>query len=235
MRKFVLVHGSWQGGWCWKPLADLLMQMGHQVTCLDLPGHGKNVFPLSQVTYEEYYKFLVKEIQQQSEPIILVAHSMSGILAAPLLDHLSEKIHHLFLIAAFVAQEGQSLLDIAIAGGPSEIPNVLMMDPDGKTQSLQLQKVKQAFYHDCSSAIADWAIAQLQPQPLAPITTPIYWKDSGRHSHKRTYLICEQDRDVHPTTQRKILSNYPCHTISLETGHFPFLSQPEALAQIFSF
>ena len=49
---------------------------------------------------------------------------MSGLMAAPLLDHFPEKVEHLFLISAYVAQEGQSLIDIAISGGPSEIPHL---------------------------------------------------------------------------------------------------------------
>lgn len=123
--QYVLVHGAWQGGWCWEFLAKELHKLGHTVSCLDLPGHGKNSFPLSKVTYDVYYQCLEDEIKKYDD-MVLVAHSMSGILAAPLLDRYSDRISHLFLIAAFVAQNGQSLLDIAIAGGPSEIPKLLL-------------------------------------------------------------------------------------------------------------
>lgn len=227
--QYVLVHGSWQGGWCWQQLATLLQQKGHQVSSVDLPGHNKNSFPLSEVTYDLYYQYLVKEIMRYSEPCVLVAHSMSGILAAPLLEEYPDKISHLFLIAAFVAQNGQSLLDIALSGGPSEIPHMLIDDLDNKAQRLDLEKVKTGLYHDCPSEIAEWAINQLQPQPIAPLITPIHWTDSGKTSHKRTYFLCEDDRDVHPTTQRNILKNYPCQVVHLQSGHFPFLSQPENL------
>ncbi len=229
--QYILVHGAWQGGWCWEFLAEELRELGHTVSCLDLPGHGKNAFPLSQVTYEVYYQKLEEEINKYNE-VILVAHSMSGILAAPLLDRHPNRITHLFLIAAFVAQSGQSLLDIAMAGGPSEIPNLLLTDEQNRTQSLDLRKVKNALYDDCSSELADWAIRQLQPQPIEPFATPVSWRDSGKTTHKRTYLLCEEDRDVHPTTQRSIVKNYPCEVISIKSGHFPFLSQPAQLAKI---
>ncbi len=229
--KYILVHGAWQGGWCWEFLAKELQKQGHTVSCPDLPGHGKNSFPLSKVTYDIYYQSLEDEIKR-SDNVIIVAHSMSGILAAPLLDKHSERISHLFLIAAFVAQNGQSLLDIAIAGGPSEIPNLLLTDEENKTQSLDLSKAKKALYHDCPSEIAEWAIEQLQPSPMEPFIRPIYWKDSGKTKAKRTYIVCEKDRDVHFTTQLGIVKNYPCKIINLKSGHFPFLSNPKQLADI---
>lgn len=229
--QYILIHGAWQGGWCWELLSQELRKRGHSVSCPDLPGHGTSAFPLSKVTYEIYYQSLEEEIKRYKE-VILVAHSMSGILAAPLLDQYSDRISHLFLIAAFVAQNGQSLLDIAIAGGPSEIPHLLQTDESNKTQSLDLQKAKKALYHDCPSEIADWAVRHLQPTPLEPFLKPIHWKDSGRTKDKRTYIVCEEDRDVHVSTQLGIIQNYPCRVITMQSGHFPFLSQPKKLAEL---
>ncbi len=232
MTTFILIHGAWQGGWCWEGLAKLLREQGHQVFTPDLPGHGKNPYPLSEVTYEVYYKSLEQELLEHTEPVVLVAHSMSGMMAAPLLDNYPEKIAHLYLIAAIVAQDGESLFDVVTKGGPSVIPDILIDNPEDKTQSLDLNKVKKAFYYDCPSDIADWAIKQLQPQPVAPFATPIYWKDSGRTLHKRTYILCENDRDVHPQTQMNVIERYPCKVQKIAACHFPFLSTPHKLIEI---
>jgi pimeloyl-ACP methyl ester carboxylesterase len=232
MSTFILIHGAWQGGWCWEALATLLRQQGHQVFTPDLPGHGKNTYPLAEVTYEMYYKSLEQELLQHTEPVVLVAHSMSGMMAAPLLDNYPEKIAHLYLIAAIVAQEGESLFDVVTKGGPSVIPDILINNPEDKTQSLDPHKVKEAFYYECPSDIADWAIKQLQPQPVAPFSTPIYWKDSGETIHKRTYILCENDRDVHPQTQMNVIDRYPCKIQKISACHFPFLSAPHKLIEI---
>lgn len=232
MASFILVHGAWQGGWCWEMLATRLRKKGHHVSTPDLPGHGANAYPLSEVTYDLYYKSLEQALMQSKEPVVLVAHSMSGLMAAPLLDRYPEKISHLYLIAALVAQEGESLFDIVTQGGPSVIPDILIEHPENNTQSLDLQKIKQAFYHECSSEMADWAIARLQPQPIAPFATPIHWKDSGSTITKRTYIFCEKDRDVHPQTQLNVIKGYPCKVQSMNTCHFPFLSAPDELVEI---
>lgn len=37
---FVLVHGSWHGGWCWGLVEPHLNNAGHKTIAIDLPGHG---------------------------------------------------------------------------------------------------------------------------------------------------------------------------------------------------
>ena len=59
-----------------------------------------------------YYKSLEQELLPHTEPVVLVAHSMSGMMTAPLLDQYPEKISHLYLIAAIVAQDVESLFDV---------------------------------------------------------------------------------------------------------------------------
>src|ERR1700733_649281 len=40
-KTFVLVHGSWHGGWCWRRVADLLEAKGHKVYAPTLTGLGE--------------------------------------------------------------------------------------------------------------------------------------------------------------------------------------------------
>ncbi len=39
-RTFVLVHGAWHGGWCWRRVADVLVARGHRVFAPSLTGLG---------------------------------------------------------------------------------------------------------------------------------------------------------------------------------------------------
>jgi len=39
-KTFVLVHGAWHGGWCWRRVADLLEKQGHKVFAPTLTGLG---------------------------------------------------------------------------------------------------------------------------------------------------------------------------------------------------
>ena len=48
MSTFVLVHGGWNGGWCWEKVVPLLEETGHKVEAPDLPGLGDDRTPISQ-------------------------------------------------------------------------------------------------------------------------------------------------------------------------------------------
>ena len=41
MANFVLIHGSWHGGWCWERVTPILEQRGHQVWAPTLIGLGE--------------------------------------------------------------------------------------------------------------------------------------------------------------------------------------------------
>jgi hypothetical protein len=40
MTTFVLVHGAWHGGWCWRFVAPMLRHAGHDVYTASLTGLG---------------------------------------------------------------------------------------------------------------------------------------------------------------------------------------------------
>ena len=40
-KTFVLVHGAWHGGWCWRSVVDLLQTRGHKVFAPTLTGLGE--------------------------------------------------------------------------------------------------------------------------------------------------------------------------------------------------
>jgi pimeloyl-ACP methyl ester carboxylesterase len=229
---YVFVHGSWHGAWCWEPLVKQLALLGHESTCIDLPGHGNNKRPYHEITYQVYFDYLKNQLHSLNKPYNLVVHSMSGIIGAPLFDQHPELINHLYLISAFVPQNGKSLIDVALEYDLSLLPSILIDDPITNTHRLDLNGVDEVLYKGCDKATREWAKKQLIPQAKVPLLTPINWRDSGITKGRRTYIICEEDCDVNPVTQRFILKHYPCREISIRSGHFPFLSNTRELANI---
>ena len=47
-KTFVLVHGAWHGGWCWRRVADLLQKRGHKVFTPTLTGVGERSHLMSK-------------------------------------------------------------------------------------------------------------------------------------------------------------------------------------------
>ena len=53
-KTFLLVHGAWEGAWSWRETTAHLEKNGHQVIAIDLPGHGDDKTPISEITLKLY-------------------------------------------------------------------------------------------------------------------------------------------------------------------------------------
>src|SRR5262245_29238206 len=112
MARFVLVHGAFSGAWIWGPLMDRLRAAGHSVEAFDLPGLGDDRTPASQVTLEACAARLCEVLAGNPEKAVVVGNSMGGIIATQGGARCPERVAALVYVAAFVPQDGQSLLDL---------------------------------------------------------------------------------------------------------------------------
>jgi alpha-beta hydrolase superfamily lysophospholipase len=56
------------------------MESGHKVATLDLPGHGKDRTPIHEISLVAYTQRMRETLDTQAEPVMLVGHSMGGIV-----------------------------------------------------------------------------------------------------------------------------------------------------------
>ena len=70
-KTFVLIHGSWHGGWAWKDVIRRLSEKGYGAHAPTLAGHGPGVTRLG-ITHQECVASVVTYIQQHGlEDLIL--------------------------------------------------------------------------------------------------------------------------------------------------------------------
>ena len=79
MARFVLVHGGFSAAWIWLPLMDRLKAEGHVVEAFDLPGMGDDRTSASEVSLDSYAGRVCEVLAANSEPAVVVGHSMGGI------------------------------------------------------------------------------------------------------------------------------------------------------------
>jgi len=231
MSIFVLVHGAWHGGWCWEKVAPLLQAGGHTVNALDLPGHGADKTPLAELTLDSYVDMVCKFVEAQPEPVILVGHSMGGIVISQAAERLPDRIRTLVYLCAFLLQDGQSLFQVSRSRGESIITRNLTIIENGMAMVVAPEAVREAFYEDCSNEDASKAISRLVPEPLAPSSTPIKVSAEGFGSVRRVYIETLEDKALVPALQREMYLATPCEkVISMKTSHSPFYSAPQDLA-----
>lgn len=112
MSTFVFIHGGWSASWAWERNVKALENGGHRVICLDLVGHGTNEPErLEKVGLRDHVGYIEEEIAKMDGNVILVGHSMAGMIISQVAEDLGDKIEKLVYFAAFLpSKDGQNMI-----------------------------------------------------------------------------------------------------------------------------
>jgi pimeloyl-ACP methyl ester carboxylesterase len=235
MSVFVLVHGSFHGGWAWSRLIPFLERAGHKAVAPNLPASADDPAPLGEANLAGYARRIAEVIDRQSEPVILVGHSMGGIVITQTAELRPERIRLLVYVCGFLPVNGEDLLTFldeskGLAGEELVLKNMRIAE-DGKTATFDPTAAKDVFYNCCRDEDAAWAAGLLRPQPLAVYQDKVHITDGRFGRVPRVYCETLRDRAIDPAYQKKMHSRTPCRqVIALDADHTPFLAMPEAFA-----
>jgi len=231
MTTYILVHGSFHGGWCWDKVVPHLESLGARAIAIDLPGHGAQRIPASQASLAGYVDHVCQVVAEQQAPVVLVGHSMAGMVVSGVAERLPEAIRKLVFVCAFLPQNGQALVDLARTDNESLLMPALVFDEPNGVHFVRDEGAREAFYHDCPEDLASAARARLIPEPLSVVTTPVSLSERFAKV-PRDYIHCTEDHALGPSLQRRMLEAQPCRVHSIPSSHSPFYSMPERLAQL---
>lgn len=212
-----------------------LEKLGHKSLAIDLPGLGDDRTPAGAVTLDDYAARIAGVLDAQREKAILLGHSMGGIAITAAAEQRPDKIKLLIYLAAFLPQNGESLLMLEERNTDPRVPPHIIPDKENFIARINLDRVEELFYHDCSEEDAAYAKARIRPQSFLPLTAPV--QISGRNFGRvpRAYIECTDDRAIVLDFQREMQRASPCaKAVSLNTSHSPFFSAPKELARVLS-
>jgi len=232
MSTYVLIHGAWHGAWCWKNVIPFIKKEGHQVVAPDLPGHGDDKRPIAEITLQAYTDRVCQILDEQSDPVILVGHSMGGVVITQTAEYRPSKIKKLVYVTAFLLQNGEFLLQHAEPDTEALVLPNLIMSEDQSYATVKEEVLKEVFYADCSDEDVEFAKSHLVPQAAAPFATPVSTTEKNFGRVPRAYISCLLDKAISLSIQEKLYKALPCEkVISMKTSHSPFFSAPEELAK----
>ena len=109
-KTYVLVHGAWHGGWCWKEVAEGLRGMGHRVSTPTQTGLGERKHLLSKdITLDTFAADIVNHIEaEELNDVILVGHSLGGASITGTADKIPNRIRHLVYLDSIILENGQN-------------------------------------------------------------------------------------------------------------------------------
>src|SRR3954452_10319794 len=232
MARFLLVHGAFHGAWCWEPFVAELEARGHAAATLDLPGAGDDATPVAEVTLDAYARRICDALAAESDPVVLVGHSMGGMAIAQAAARCPEKITRLVYVAAFLPSDGQSLVDLTKLpeGAGDMVQANMVVEGEPPVATMPAEAAREAFYGRCTPEQAAWATERIRPQPLAPFVTPVAL-DGATAGPPRAYVVATADRAIPTALQRRLVADNPdVDAVEIESDHSPFLSATADLA-----
>jgi pimeloyl-ACP methyl ester carboxylesterase len=270
---FVLIHGGGHAGWCFGQVTPYLVQEAHAVVSPDLPGHGVNArfprswwsraqepgkfavepSPAARLTLADLARAVTAVVRQVARPdrqVILVGHSMAGVLLNWTGEAVPDLISRLVYLSGWMTGPGKSFSDYQRAPemAGSEIPALILASPGeigavridfGSADAAYRERARSAFGADVDDDTWDAAAHLLTPDtPAAAFTEPVHLTASRWGTIPRTYISCTADRALPPAAQHRFIGEAdaftpanPTDARELPASHSPFLSQPERLAR----
>ncbi len=227
--RVVFVHGAFvrDGAWWWAPVATLLAQDGVTSDALALPSCGETGSALTGTGpgLMEDAAALTK-LLDTGEQAIVVASSYGGTVAAQGAGH--PNVGHLVYISSFLPNIGETHSSLI---PPTDDPLPVAGNPDGSLRVVDEDGAAfdARFLHDVSDEAvirgAHDRLAAQSPAALMSPTTLAAWQHIPS-----TYLVCAEDRNTSPALQR-MHSGRANRAVELPTGHHPFLSRPDLVAE----
>lgn len=231
---FVLVHGAWQGAWVWSTVKANLEKAGNKVVVIELPGHGTDTTPPMAASITAYRDRVLEALRSLPGKIILVGHSMGGIVVSAVAESVPDKIQKLVYVAAFVPANGQSLLDLAAQDKTSLLGPSIVPSEDGLTLGIVSDQIVPIFCQDAPAIEKNDMLDHYRPEPAIPFADKATLTTANFGKVEKVYIHTSLDHAIGIENQTKMAdSAHITHTYTLESGHSPFLSQPDDLSKLF--
>jgi len=229
MANYLLIHGAMRGAWLWDKLMPLLMKGGGNPIAIDLPGHGDRKAESAGVTMSSYIDDVIQFIRRENlKDLVLVGHSMSGIVISKLAEEIPERIKHLVYLAAVVPKDNEALIDLLTNERRETLQKL-----HGKVKEVfgPLEQLGPMYFTDQEGEEKEFYMRQLTPQPLAPFFEKIHFNQFPKIAIPKTYILGLRDKSLPPELTRKFAERLEVKPMEIDAGHDMMVSRPDEVAK----
>ena len=224
MTNFVLVHGAWIGGFCWRPNAQALRKAGHEVYTPTMTGLGERIHLMNpSINLDTHITDIVNVIKyEELSDVVLVGHSYGGMVITGVADALPDRITSLVYLDAFMPKNGQSLVSLVPPGAP----------PPAPASEYTLAPLPGAAF-GANPEVAAYVDAHTTPHPTACFTQAIKLTSGTDRVKRKTYIYCNVPAPTVFTPFYEKLKNKKDWTVhTLPCTHFVQIDLPDELTAL---
>lgn len=237
MADFVLVHGAWHGGWCWRDVVAALARQGHRAHAVTLTGVGERAHLMSSlVTLETHISDVANAIEaEEMNDVVLAVHSYAGMLGTAIADRMGGRLKHLVYVDAVVPKPGESWSGTHASATREQrlaaaqaTPDFSFPPPDPSVFGLR-------------AAQYEWVKRRQTPHPGHTYQAPLAFDVQRVAAVPRTFIDCTEPPLATIDVIRQRVRDPKFwdgawqrggRVVTLATGHDPMISAPAELTRL---
>jgi pimeloyl-ACP methyl ester carboxylesterase len=226
-RTFLLIHGSFVGGWCWRRVSDPLEKQGHKVFCPTLTGLGERSHLLSKdINLDTHITDIVNVAKWEDlNDICLVVHSYGGWIGSGALEQIGDRVSSIIWVDAFKPADGQRPIDLTAFRAPfldaEKKGEAGVQPPPGKPGPI--------FVNEKDSA---YVASKLTAHPVGTYFQPIKLFGAREKVAKKTYVRATKSLPNFDSALAECKADKSWSTFEIECGHMVMLDAPGRLTEI---
>jgi pimeloyl-ACP methyl ester carboxylesterase len=230
--RFVLLHGSWHGGWAWEPVAWCLRELGHEAHTPTYPGHRPGD-SRTGIRHAHYVAAVTSYLEARDlRGVVLVGHSFGGSVVSRASQVVGKRLKRLVFHSAFVVEDGASVNDNFPADQTEAFAAAAAASPDD-TVACVWEVFRDLFIQDAAPDVARSVWERLVPQPFSPWDEKLDLAEFHRGELPRSYIAVADDRVLpaggwHPTMSSRLGS---FKLVEMSGSHEVMFTRPAELAR----
>jgi pimeloyl-ACP methyl ester carboxylesterase len=227
-RTFVLVHGAWHGGWCWRRVADLLAADGHRVYTPTLTGLADRSHLIdARINLDTHIADVVGLITwERLDNIVLCGHSYAGFVISGVAEKAPSAIASIVFLDAHVPADGAAMVALTSQAIRDNIKTTLERGDAG------IPPPKAAFFkvNEKDQPLVD---SLCTPQPVNTFTQKLALTGARERIAKKTYVRArDYDNPTFQAAYTRLQTDAGWRVHLAPCGHDVMLDMPEWLAGI---
>jgi pimeloyl-ACP methyl ester carboxylesterase len=225
MTTFVLLHGSYQGGWIWQRVANRLRVAGHTVYAPALDGCAERKHSLrSGITTETHAAEIADLLfYEDLRDAVMVGTSSGGMVLCRAAESARDRISRLVFVDALALLDGERIGDIVRRS--TAVPRGLAAGPTREDAETRL-------FADLDPATRAWALDRYTLHPIGIYENPVKLDNFWAQQWPATVIWCHRAANPGEAHQRRTADKLHAIWHELDTGHYPMLSMPDRLTAL---
>jgi pimeloyl-ACP methyl ester carboxylesterase len=226
MATFVLVHGAYQGGWIWKPVASRLRAARHDVHAPTLDGCAERRHALRPgITVGTHGREIADLLMYEDlRDVVLVGTSSGGMVICKAAELARDRVARVVFVDALALLPGERVDEIVKRPAANETTDVATAPTRADAESRMFASLE--------PDLRAWALARYTPHPIAALEAPMeptrFWEETWA----ATVIRCRRAVNPPEPHQRRTAERLKAAWHEMDTGHYPMLSQPEELTRL---